>query len=140
MIQSTELNNLYKVYQKYKENLLIEQLANEYNTFDFKNIDRLKCLSRLKIRALGSIIKIHKNSTDEEIKSATVNYWFELRAEWIRHNTVNNYNMVFNGTSDATSVILSSFISKLLEDIEKLLSVDELNRMNDIMVQVQNGF
>ncbi len=140
MVIPAKLNRLYEVYLKYKDNLQISDFANDYGSVPENKLPRLKCLSKLKIRALGSIIKINLDSDEEEIRSSIINFWFELRAEWIRHNTVNNYNMVLNGISDPVSVVLSAFISSMIDDVENLLTPDEITQMNEIMVNVQNGF
>ncbi len=133
------LTNLYSIYLNYKDNQKVVDLSKDYQEFNEQNLPKLKMYSRLKIRALGSIIKIHKESEEFEVNSAIVNFWFELRSEWIRCNTVNNYNMILTGTADDVSVVNSSFVAAMLEDIEKLISEEELSKINDIMVGVQNG-
>ena len=93
----------------------------------------------MKNRALGAIISIHKDSDIEEINSAIRNFWFELRSEWIRHNMINNYNMVMNGTADIVSVMQSGFISGMIGELEAFIPEAELEKMNAIMVKVQYG-
>jgi chromosome condensin MukBEF MukE localization factor len=133
------LTDLYSTYLNYKDNQKVVELSKDYQDFNEINLPKLKCYSRMKIRALGSIIKIHKESDEFEVNAAIVNFWFELRSEWIRCNTVNNYTMIMTGTADDVSVVHSSFVAALLEDIEKLISEEELSKINDIMVSVQNG-
>lgn len=104
-----------------------------------KQILQLKYNTKQKVRALGAIISIHKDSEKEEIDSAIRNLWFELRSEWIRHNMINNYNMVMHGTADIVSVMQSAFISGMIGELESFISEEELEKMNEIMVKVQYG-
>ncbi|HMV41146.1 MAG TPA: hypothetical protein PK079_09120 [Leptospiraceae bacterium] len=104
-----------------------------------KQILQLKYNIKLKIRALGAIISINKDSDVEEVNLAIRNFWFELRSEWIRHNMINNYNMVMTGTADVVSVIQSAFISGMIGELENFIPENELEKMNEIMVKVQYG-
>ncbi len=93
----------------------------------------------MKNRALGAIISIHRDSELEEIHYAIRNFWFELRTEWIRHNMINNYNMVMHGEADIVSVMQSAFISGMIGELEAFIPEEELDKMNAIMVKVQYG-
>lgn len=113
-------------------------IADNYELTE-KQILQLKYNTKLKNRALGAIISIYKDSELSEINSAIRNFWFELRSEWIRHNMVNNYNMVMHGTADIVSVLQSGFISGMIGELETFIPEAELEKMNEIMVKVQYG-
>lgn len=106
-----QIKNLHDLYIRYKDNTVVLNLIKDNPELTEKQILQLKYNTKQKVRALGAIISIHKDSEKEEIDSAIRNLWFELRSEWIRHNMINNYNMVMHGTADIVSVMQSAFIS-----------------------------
>ena len=134
-----EIKKLKTLYDRYRDPSIIENLIQGNTDLTEKQILQLKYNTKLKNRALGAIISIHKDSDIDEINSAIRNFWFELRSEWIRHNMINNYNMVQNGTADIVSVLQSGFISGMIGDLEAFIPEAELEKMNEIMVKVQYG-
>lgn len=134
-----QIKNLKALYDRYKEPSVIESLIKDNPELTEKQILQLKYNTKLKNRALGAIISIHRDSEAEEIDSAIRNFWFELRTEWVRHNMINNYNMVMHGTADIVSVMQSAFISGMIGELEAFISEEELEKMNAIMVKVQYG-
>jgi hypothetical protein len=133
------LKKLYEVYQSYRDKQKILSVLKDYKTLEEKRNSLFICTANLKVRALGSIIKINKDSEEPEILSSICNFWIELRSEWVRLNTVNNYNLILNGEADDVNILLSAFISGMIESIEPLIPEAELNKMNEVMVQVQYG-
>lgn len=134
-----EIRKLKSLYDKYRDPSIITNLVADNPDLTDKQVLQLKYNVKLKIRALGGIIMINRDSEIEEINSAIRNFWFELRSEWIRHNTINNYNMVMTGTADSVSVIQSAFISGMIGELEAFIPETELEKMNEIMVKVQYG-
>ena len=134
-----EIKKLKALYDRYRDPSMIQGLIADNYELTEKQILQLKYNTKLKNRALGAIISIHKDSDIEEINSAIRNFWFELRSEWIRHNMINNYNMVMNGTADIVSVMQSGFISGMIGELEAFIPEAELEKMNAIMVKVQYG-
>lgn len=134
-----EIKKLKSLYDKYREPSILTNLIQDNPELTEKQILQLKYNIKLKIRALGAIISINKDSDVEEVNLAIRNFWFELRSEWIRHNMINNYNMVMTGTADVVSVIQSAFISGMIGELENFIPENELEKMNEIMVKVQYG-
>lgn len=134
-----EIKKLKTLYDRYRDPSIVANLIEGNNELTEKQILQIKYNTKLKNRALGAIISIHKDSDIEEINSAIRNFWFELRSEWIRHNMINNYNMVMNGTADIVSVMQSGFISGMIGELETFMPEAELEKMNEIMVKVQYG-
>ncbi|MBL0266462.1 MAG: hypothetical protein IPQ05_22020 [Leptospiraceae bacterium] len=134
-----QIKNLHDLYIRYRDPSVVANLIEGNNELTEKQILQIKYNTKLKNRALGAIISIHKDSDIEEINSAIRNFWFELRSEWIRHNMINNYNMVMNGTADIVSVMQSGFISGMIGELEAFIPEAELEKMNAIMVKVQYG-
>jgi len=134
-----EIKKLKTLYDRYRDPSIVANLIEGNNELTEKQILQIKYNTKLKNRALGAIISIHKDSDIEEINSAIRNFWFELRSEWIRHNMINNYNMVMNGTADIVSVMQSGFISGMIGELETFIPEAELEKMNEIMVKVQYG-
>ena len=134
-----EIKKLKTLYDRYRDPSIVANLIEGNNELTEKQILQIKYNTKLKNRALGAIISIHKDSDIEEINSAIRNFWFELRSEWIRHNMINNYNMVMNGTADIVSVMQSGFISGMIGELEIFIPEAELEKMNEIMVKVQYG-
>lgn len=134
-----EIKKLKTLYDRYRDPSVVANLIEGNNELTEKQILQIKYNTKLKNRALGAIISIHKDSDIEEINSAIRNFWFELRSEWIRHNMINNYNMVMNGTADIVSVMQSGFISGMIGELETFIPEAELEKMNEIMVKVQYG-
>jgi hypothetical protein len=134
-----EIKKLKALYDKYRDPSIIQNLIQDNPELTEKQILQLKYNTKLKNRALGAIISIHRDSELEEIHSAIRNFWFELRTEWIRHNMINNYNMVMHGTADIVSVMQSAFISGMIGELEAFIPEEELEKMNAIMVKVQYG-
>ncbi|MBK6605023.1 MAG: hypothetical protein IPO06_15070 [Leptospiraceae bacterium] len=134
-----EIGKLKTLYDRYRDPSVVANLIEGNNELTEKQILQIKYNTKLKNRALGAIISIHKDSDIEEINSAIRNFWFELRSEWIRHNMINNYNMVMNGTADIVSVMQSGFISGMIGELEAFIPEAELEKMNAIMVKVQYG-
>jgi len=136
---NSQIKNLHNLYIRYKDNTVVFNLIKDNPELTEKQILQLKYNTKQKVRALGAIISIHKDSEKEEIDSAIRNLWFELRSEWIRHNMINNYNMVMHGNADIVSVMQSAFISGMIGELESFISEEELEKMNEIMVKVQYG-
>lgn len=136
---NSQIRNLTNLYFRYKDHAVVLNLIRDNPGLTEKQILQLKYNTKQKVRALGAIISIHKDSDDEEINSAIRNFWFELRSEWIRHNTINNYNMVMHGTADSVSVMQSAFISGMIGELEAFIPENDLEKMNEIMVKVQYG-
>ena len=134
-----ELKGRICLYNKYRDNDIVSQLIEDNQDLTEKQILQLRYNTKVKIRALGHLIKIHRDSDIAEINSALRSFWFELRSEWVRHNMINNYNMVMNGTADQVSVMQSAFISGMIGEIENFIPESELDKMNEIMVKVQYG-
>jgi len=134
-----ELKNLINLYNKYRDNDILLHLIEDNPDLTEKQILQLRYNTKLKTRGLGALIKIHKDSEAEEVKSAIRNFWFELRSEWVRHNMINNYNMVMHGNADQVSVMQSAFISGMIGELENFISEPDLEKMNEIMVKVQYG-
>ena len=133
------IHNLKALYDKYRDPSVVQNLIVDNPELTEKQILQLKYNTKLKNRALGAIISIHKDSDIQEVNSAIRNFWFELRTEWIRHNMINNYNMVMNGTADLVSVMQSAFISGMIGELEVFIPEEELEKMHNIMVKVQYG-
>ena len=134
-----EIKKLKALYDRYRDPSMIQGLIADNYELTEKQILQLKYNTKLKNRALGAIISIYKDSELSEINSAIRNFWFELRSEWIRHNMVNNYNMVMHGTADIVSVLQSGFISGMIGELETFIPEAELEKMNEIMVKEQIG-
>lgn len=136
---NSQIRNLNNLYVRYKDPSIVLNLIRDNPELTEKQILQLKYNTKQKVRALGAIISINRESDEEEINSAIRNFWFELRSEWIRHNMVNNYNMVMHGTADSVSVMQSAFISGMIGELEAFIPENELEKMNEIMVKVQYG-
>lgn len=134
-----EIKKLKALYDRYRDPSIIQNLIQDNPELTEKQVLQLKYNTKMKNRALGAIISIHRDSELEEIHSAIRNFWFELRTEWIRHNMINNYNMVMHGEADIVSVMQSAFISGMIGELEAFIPEEELDKMNAIMVKVQYG-
>lgn len=135
----SDIKKLKALYDRYRDSSIIQNLIQDNPELTEKQILQLKYNTKLKNRALGAILSIHRDSELEEIHSAIRNFWFELRTEWVRHNMINNYNMVMHGTADIVSVMQSAFISGMIGELEAFIPEEELEKMNAIMVKVQYG-
>lgn len=137
IILLSQLKSLIDIYNRYRDNNIILHLIEDNPDLTERQILELKYSTKVKTRALGAIIKMNKDSEPEEINSAIRNFWFELRSEWIRHNMINNYNMVTYGHADQVSVMQSAFVSGMIGELETLIPQSDLTQMEEIMVKIQ---
>lgn len=97
----------------------------------------LKYYAKTKLKSLLDIAKLGNEFTYNDILSLLINLWFEWRSEWIRCNAINNYNMVFYGAADILCVIKAAYVSHLLSKIEPLIPNETLQKIHEIMVNIQ---
>lgn len=129
-------NNLKELVKSEKELNFLNEILEE-NEVPEKEAKSLKYYARTKLKSILDIAKTGDEYKENEILSLIINLWFEWRSEWIRYNAINNYNMVFFGNADLSSVIKASYISHLIAKIEQFIPSETLQKINDIMVKIQ---
>lgn len=107
------------------------------NEVSEKDSKALRYYARTKLKEILDIAKTGPELDEEETLSLLINLWFKWRSEWIHYNAVNNYNMVINGYAYIPSVLKSSYISHLIAKIETLIPEDTLEKIHEVMVNIQ---
>lgn len=125
-----------QIIQEEKNFLFLNEIIQE-NKLNENDIKHLKYYAKTKLKSLLDISKTGNEFTNEDSLSLLINIWFEWRSEWIRYNAVNNYNMVVHGYAETLSVMKSAYISYLLSKIEPLIPAETLQKIHDIMVNIQ---
>ncbi|MCC5816440.1 MAG: hypothetical protein JJT78_16945 [Leptospira sp.] len=115
----------------------LKEMTENYEGLSERNIKELNYFSKMKLKGIQDLAKTLEDAETEEIESSISGLWFEFRSEWIRHNAVNNYNMVMKGDADPLSVVQSAVLSHLIGGIETWIPEDKLKKMMEIMVSVQ---
>lgn len=118
----------------------LAEMVDGYPGLTERNKKEIKYFAKLKIKGLMELAKTLKGAEEDEIDSGITGVWFEFRSQWIRHNAVNNYNMITHGEADPLFVLQSAVLSHYLAGIEEFIPEEKLTKMNEIMVNIQyNG-
>lgn len=131
------INGLLDYCKKNKDVPFLQEMIDSYPGLTERNLKELKYFAKVKLKGMQDLGKTLEDADSEEIESSISGLWFEFRSQWIRHNAVNNYNMVMTGDADPLSVIQSAVLSHLIGVIEDWIPEDKLEKMMQIMVDVQ---
>jgi hypothetical protein len=131
------IEGLLDICKEEKDLPFLDEVLPDFPELVSKDIKQIRYYCKNKLKNIQELAKAFKQSEDFEIEGAVINLWFELRSEWIRYNSVNNYNMIFHGTANPMYIIQSSFISFLIGKIEKYIPPEKLEQIQQIMLKVQ---
>jgi hypothetical protein len=131
------IEGLLDICKEEKDLPFLDEVLPDFPELVSKDIKQIRYYCKNKLKNIQELAKAFKQSEDFEIEGAVINLWFELRSEWIRYNSVNNYNMIFHGTANPMYIIQSSFVSFLIGKIEKYIPPEKLEQIQQIMLKVQ---
>jgi hypothetical protein len=115
----------------------ISEMISGYSGLTERNIKQLRYFCKTKLKGMQDLARTLDGAEEGEIESSLCGLWFEFRSEWIRHNAVNNYNMVMHGDADSLSIVQSAYLSFLIGATEEWIPESQLEKMKEIMVDVQ---
>jgi len=115
----------------------LPEMIESYPSLTDRNKKEVKYFAKMKLKGLQELAKTLRGAEEDEIVSAISGVWFEFRAEWIRHNAVNNYNMFMYGEADPVFVLQSSILSHYIGGIERFIPEEKLEKMKEIMTNLQ---
>lgn len=131
------ISGLLDYCKKNKDVPFLQEMIDNYDGLTDRNIKELKYFAKMKLKGIQELAKTLKESDEDEVESSISGLWFEFRSQWIRHNAVNNYNMVMLGEADALSVVQSAVLSHYIGAIEEWIPEEKLSKMNEVMVNIQ---
>lgn len=125
-------------YCKANKNVaFLDEMIESYPGVTERNKKEIKYYAKIKLKGIQELAKTLKFAEPVEVESAISTLWFEFRSQWIRHNAVNNYNMYMYGVADPLFVLQSSVLSYYIDGLEKFIPQEKLEKMNEIMVNLQ---
>ncbi|MDX1960744.1 MAG: hypothetical protein SFU98_19385 [Leptospiraceae bacterium] len=131
------LKQLIEIYKQNNSVPTLKEILKDFPDLSERTVKQINYLAKMRIKGIQDLTDTLVDASKEEVDSAIMSLWFELRSEWMRYNAVNNYNMVMHGKADDMSVILSAFISNLIVQLEAMLEKEQIEEMHNIMVKVQ---
>ncbi len=131
------IQGLLDICKEEKDLPFLDEVLPDFPELVAKEIKQIRYYCKNRLKNIQDLAKAFKSSEDFEIEGAVINLWFEFRSEWIRYNSVNNYNMIFHGSASPMYMIQSSFISFLIGKIEKFIPLEKLEQIHQIMLKVQ---
>jgi hypothetical protein len=129
--------SLLEIVKSLKDLNYLTEIFEDFEELTDRDRKELKYYAKTKLKEMHELAKVLKTAEEEEATSSIINLWFEWRSEWIRYNAVNNFNMVEFGEANNMSVVKSGYVSFLISKIESLIPEEKLEKIHEIMVQVQ---
>ncbi|WCL50095.1 hypothetical protein [Leptospira sp. GIMC2001] len=132
-----KIEGLLQLCRNKKDLIELDEMIDSFPGLNERGIKQLKYFAKSKLKGIQDLANTLKDAGETEVDSAISGLWFEFRSEWIRHNAINNYNMVMHGDADSLSVLQSAYLSFLIGEIEILISEEQLDKMKEVMVSIQ---
>ncbi|MDX1960745.1 MAG: hypothetical protein SFU98_19390 [Leptospiraceae bacterium] len=127
----SRLKNTYKIVSEYS--YLDELSGNEY----ISNVKKKRELREYCYIIVSKLRDLTEKTNMHELEQKLLDFWLDIRFEWMRLNSKMNFNQVVYNKSNPLLACQASYLTYIMLELEKIMDKEKLDILKEMSLTYQ---